>query len=114
MIKLLRIAEYFGFIIWGINVFDFIALQGIGHIQRIFPSLNSDLVTVSTVVGLLVLILNSWIRYDKHRTYKKIEAEQLRALENKNKADELNNFMFSQALQELPKDEFEQSKNRIK
>jgi len=114
MIKLLRIAEYFGYVIWGVNVFEFIALQGIGHIQRIFPTLNSDLVTVSTVVGLLVLILNSWIRFDKHRISKRVEAENLRALEIKNKADELNNFTFDRIIKDIPKEDFEESAKRLK
>jgi len=114
MIKVIKSLELLGYAIWAVNLFEYILLQSVGYLSGYFPNLNSDLVTVSTIIGLLVIILNAWIRYDKHLMAKKTEKEQLRALENKNKADEINNFMFSQALQELPKDEFEQSKNRIK
>ena len=113
--RILKIAEYLGYVIWGVNVFEFVALQGIGHINRVFPTLNSDLVTVSTVVGLLVIILNAWIRFDKHQIDKKLEEENLRALHNKNIADELNNFTFDQIIKSQDfETEFKNSAKRLK
>jgi len=113
--KFLRISEWFAYVVWGFNVLDFIALQGVGHIQRFFPSINSDLITISTVIGLLVIILNAWIRYDKHLSNKKLQAENIRELQIKNHKLENENFVFRQMIKDnLTEEDIKESENRLK
>lgn len=114
MVKIIRSLELLGFVIWGVNVFEYILLQSMGHISGLFPNLNADLVTIATILGLIVMIVNLWIRYDRHRIFKKAEAENLQALKNKNIADEMNNFTFDRIIRNIPPEQFKESEDRLK
>lgn len=107
--------EWTVYIIWGVNLIDFIALQGIGHIQRIFPSVNSDMTTVATFLGIAYFILTGWMKFDKHKTDKLQQLQTIRQLEISNHAKENENFVLRQAIKDnLTIEQIKESEERLK
>jgi hypothetical protein len=128
LIKLIyRIIDGSLYCFLGISLIEFLAINGIGHIQRIFPSLNSDLVTIGFVLGIFLSVLKIYFYYYNSKDSRKMQAELLREkinnniktenennkieLENRNK--ELQNYLFKIQIDNINEDEFEESKKRL-
>ena len=116
MLKAVKVfTEWTVYVIWGVNVVDFVALQGIGHIQRLMPSVNSDLSTIATFLGICYFVLIGWMKWDKHKMDKKQQAQTIREMEIKNHKLENDNFVLRQAIKDnVTSEEYKKSADRLK
>jgi len=105
--------------VWGLSLIELVVIT-FTNVNLIFSNVDNEIKALFSIAGLIYFGLKIFFYFHKSSGERKLQAQQIRTLiiENDNKEveikrKELENFMFGQALQEMPKNEFEESRKRL-
>jgi len=118
MIKMKEILNFFDYVFICVSGLSFLELLPIivtGNASMMFSNIDNGIKIASATVGLIYLSIRIYFFYHKSKGEIKLQHQQIRELEIRNNKTDLENFTFNRIISEnVTKDEYEMSKNRIK
>ncbi len=105
--------DIFFITIWGFTVIDIMPLLVVKGGYDIFNSVDSSIKVASAFVGLIYFSCRIYFYVHKSKNEVLIQKQQIREMEIKNNKMDLNNYMFRGQINDLSKEEFEESERRL-